>query len=149
MKYTLVFLVLLFISGCDEKKSSNEKDIKESVKTAWKELYENYESSNLKFIDYYQDDVIRMNTDGECQVGKDIFEESWKEYYEKNYIKVLDYGEPTILHSKEQTVTFNTYKEIFVDKETLDTTLVEGTWIAVWKKQADGNWKIRMTTWHN
>jgi len=149
MKYTLVILVLFLISGCNEKQLSNEEDIIKNVRTAWKGLYTSYENSDLSFINYYQDEVIRMNTDGEYKIGKDVFKKSWKEYYEKNYVKVLDYSDPTILPSNEQTVTFNTYKEIFVNKETLDTTLVEGTWIAVWKKQNDGNWKIRMSTWHN
>lgn len=149
MKNTLFLLILLLFFACETKQEATEEQTVESVTKAWKELYQHYENSDLHFIDFYQDDVIRMGTDGMYKVGKEVFRKGWEEYYQKNHVEVLDYSQPTVLPSKEQTVTFNTYKEIFISKETLDTTFVEGTWIAVWKKQDDGSWKIRMSTWHN
>lgn len=148
MKYT-IFILILAVMSCNEKQIIKEENIEENVRTAWKGLYKNYENLDLSFIDYYQDDVIRMNADGEYKIGKDLFKEAWGDNLSKYHVEVLDYSEPTILPSKEQAVTYNTYKEIFVNKQTLDTTLIEGTWIGVWKKQDDGSWKVRMSTWHN
>ena len=149
MEKVLLILLAFIALSCNQEEPLTEEEIKDEVKTAWKGLYSDYENGDLNFINYYVDDVIRMDTDGSYKVGKDVFKKSWEEYYEENEVEILDYSEPTILPSQDQAVTFNTYEEIFVNKESNDTTLVEGTWIAIWKRQADESWKVRMSTWHN
>lgn len=148
-KLILIIALALISFGCENQPKAEQADSKAEVKKAWEELYEYYGAGDMRFTDYYQDDVLRMGTNGEYKTGKKVFKEGWQKYYEENEVKLLDYSEPTILESDDQSVTFNTYKEIFIDKESRDTTYVEGTWIAVWKKQEDKSWKIRMTTWHH
>lgn len=138
MRNILILTIVTIIFSCSQKKELSEDQIKSEVKEAWSGLYQNYANSDMRFIDYYEDEVIRMGTDGEYKVGKQVFKESWEQYYNNNDVNVLDYSDRTILQSEDQTVTFNTYKELFIDKKTRDTTLVEGTWIAVWRKQKDG-----------
>lgn len=144
-----VMTIALIWVGCENQAKPEQSNSKEEVKKAWQKLYDYYGKADMRFIDFYEDDVLRMGTNGDYKVGKKVFEQAWKEYYNENVVKLLDYSEPTILESDDQSVTFNTYKEIFIDKESRDTTYVEGTWIAVWKKQEDKSWKIRMTTWHH
>lgn len=145
----LILTIAMVLLGCENQPKIEPSDSKVEVKKAWEALYEHYANGDLRFTDYYQDDVIRMGTTGEYRTGKKVFKEGWQKYYEENEVKLLDYSQPTILESQDQSVTFNTYKEIFIDKETRDTTYVEGTWIAVWKRQDDKSWKIRMSTWHH
>ena len=145
----LVLALALTLTSCRSEIDSKEQNSVTEVKKAWEALYEHYSNSDMRFIDYYQDDVLRMGTDGEYKVGKAVFKKGWENHYKENYVKLLDYSQPTILESEDQSVTFNTYEELFINKQTQDTTHVEGTWIAIWKKQDDGSWKIRMSTWHN
>ena len=147
--WLLALVVALILIGCENQLESEQLDSKAEVKKAWEELYENYGNEDMRFTDYYQDDVLRMGTTGEYKTGKKVFKESWQQYYDENEVKLLDYSEPTILECVHQSVTFKTYDEIFIDKETRDITKVSGTWIAVWKKQDNGSWKIRMSTWHH
>ncbi len=150
MKNFKILCILFLIVGCatkEEKKSANE--IEAEINEVFNEFYEDYKRFDVeKFTSFYQDDVIRMGKDGEYQVGKKVFKESWYDNIKKYDLVLLDYSQPTILPSNDQTVTFNTYHELFIDKKTRDTTEIRGTWIGIWKKQEDGSWKLSMTTWH-
>ena len=143
------FLTLLIFISCSEDKQQSSEEIKTEVINTLNKLYEGYSDSDLEeFTRYYQNDVIRMGTDGEYQKGKDVFIENWTKTYEKYEVVVLDYSQPEVLVGQDQVVTFNNYDEMFIEKKTRDTTRIQGTWIGVWKKQEDDSWKLRMTTWH-
>lgn len=149
MKNTLLMALLFITISCNQNNAVNEEKIKTEVGKAWKGLYNDYENANISFTDYYQEDVIRMGTDGGYEVGKEIFKKGWVDHYKDNEVQLLAYSQPTILPSRDQAVTFNTYDEIFINKQTQDTTFVKGTWVAIWKRQQNGSWKICMSTWHN
>ena len=145
----LILLTSFLTLGCQQQKVQSEEEIKAEITALFNGLYEDYEAFDVdKFTGYYQDDVIRMGTDGTYEIGKDIFKQGWLESAENYDMVLLDYSQPTVLSSQDQVVTFNTYHELFIEKATQDTTEVHGTWIGVWKKQEDGSWKLRMTTWH-
>lgn len=139
---------LVFVIACntpEPQQLSAEADILE----AWNGLYETYTDGTLdEMLTYYQDDVIRMGQGGTTQIGKELFREGWERTYERYDVEILDYSQPEILMGQDQVVTYNTYDEIFISKETSDTTRANGTWIGIWKLQDDGFWKLRMTTWH-
>ena len=129
--------------------NQNLENEKQAVMEAWTGLYNEYSDGDLdEMLTYYEDDVIRMGASGTVQQGKEKFRENWEQTYRENEVKILDYSQPIILMASDHVVTYNTYDEIFVSKQTSDTTRITGTWIAVWKKQEDGTWKARMTTWH-
>lgn len=145
----LFILSLVLIVGCELSTNKNLEAEKAAVLEAWTGLYEAYSAGNLEeMLTYYEDDVIRMGTSGTIQKGKEKFRKGWQENYRKNEVEILDYSNPTILMASDHVTTYNTYDEIFISKNTNDTTSVTGTWIAIWKKQEDGSWKARMTTWH-
>ena len=148
-KITLFLILAVLIIGCNESEVQSDKEIESEITKLYNNLYEDYRAFDVdKFTNYYQDDVIRMGTDGTYETGKDIFKKGWIESAEKFDMVLLDYSKPTVLVGQDQVVTFNTYDELFINKETRDTTEVHGTWIGIWKKQEDGSWKLRMTTWH-
>lgn len=145
----LYFFIPLFLIGCDVDTNNNSEAEKQAVLEAWTGLYDEYSSGNLeKMLAYYEDDVIRVGTNGTIQQGNEEFRKNWERTYRENEVEILHYSQPTILMAADNVTTYNTYDEIFVSKESNDTTRVKGTWIAVWKKQQDGTWKARMTTWH-
>lgn len=148
MKNTLLLMSLFFFTTCttpEPRKLTTEAEILE----AWSGLYETYTDGTLEdMLNYYQDDVIRMGKGGNTQIGKDLFREGWERTYEQYEVEILNYSQPEILMGHDQVVTYNTYDEIFIEKETADTTRANGTWIGIWKLQDDGSWKLRMTTWH-
>lgn len=151
MRARLLFIVFfpLLISGCNNEEIQSEQEIEKEITELFNNLYQDYKVFDVdKFTSYYQDDVIRMGENGKYQVGKEIFKNNWIESSQKSDMVLLDYSQPTVLVGQDQVVTFNTYDELFIDKQTRDTTRVNGTWIGIWKKQDDGSWKLRMTTWH-
>ena len=142
-------MILVSFACKSEPKKPSEEDIKKEITTAFNNLYKDYSNADVeKFSEYYLDDVVRMGSDGTTQVGKAKFVEGWKESYKKYKVVILDYSEPTIFPGEDQSMTYNTYHELFIDRETQDTTEVRGTWVALWQKQKDNTWKLRMTTWH-
>ena len=149
MRKIVYIITILFFLSCSEDKKQSKEEIKAEVVTTLNKLYEGYIDSDLEeFTRFYQDDVIRMGTDGEYQIGKEVFIENWTKTYKKYDVIVLDYSQPEVLVGQDQVVTYNTYDEMFIEKKTRDTTRINGTWIGVWKKQEDDSWKLRMTTWH-
>ncbi|WP_224483396.1 YybH family protein [Robertkochia aurantiaca] len=147
MKKTLLLFVLLIPLSLLAQNSMGKK--REAVYQAWSGLYQAYASENLeKMLTYYQDDVIRMGTNGTIQKGKELFRKNWKKTYAENKVIMNQYSEPTILPASDHITTYNTYDETFINKESGESERIQGTWIAIWKQQDDGSWKARMTTWH-
>lgn len=144
------FYIFIFLFACQHREKPQSLDeIESEITETFNNLYRDYKKFDVEaFTSYYQDDVIRMGKDGKYEVGKDVFRKGWYESAEKYDMVLLDYSQPEILASQDQVVTFNTYDELFIKKDTRDTTRIHGTWIGIWKKQADGSWKLRMTTWH-
>ena len=140
---------LFLISTLFVHSQETELDARQAVYDAWKGLYEAYEVQDLdKMLTYYEDDVIRMFTNGVPVEGKETFRETWTEMMENNVVIMNDYSEPTILMAEDHVVTYNTYDETFTSRDTGESRKVIGTWMAVWKKQPNGTWKTRLTTWH-
>ena len=149
MKNALIIGITALFAGCAVESSPTEAEIEQEIIKTFNELYEAYAGMDVdKFSAFYKEDVIRMGTSGSHRIGRESFVEHWKNSFANTEMVLLDYSQPTILVGKDQTVTFNTYEELFIDRETRDTTFADGTWIGIWQKQEDESWKLRMTTWH-
>ena len=46
-------------------------------------------------------------------------------------------------------ISYNSFNEIFINKENLDTIKNVGTYIINWKRQPDDSWKIVFETLQN
>lgn len=147
--FNICILVSIFLSGCSGTNGETEEQVKTEIQTVFEDFYSKYENEDLSFTDYYTDDVIRLAPSGEFTDSVDEFRERWKQTIEDDSFDLLDFGEPRFIISPEQVVSFNTFDEIFIEPESGDTTRYTGTWVAVWQKQDNGDWKIRMTTWHS
>jgi hypothetical protein len=151
MKNTLFLLLILCFAACQPAPKSPEaqlKEAEEAVRLSFLDLYEKYVAADISYTGYYEEQVIRMDGKGQVKLGKKEHVENQKQIYETYEVQMLDYSDPTILPGLDQCMTYNTYEEYFIHKETGDTSLVIGTWVALWRKQPDDSWKLRMTTWH-
>ena len=144
-----LFLLCIALISCSRDQQYNSASDKKEVIAAVEDFYSKYENEDIAFVDYYRDDVIRMGTDGNVSVGNESFRKKWEERIENDTFELISYSKPKILYGKEQSVSYNTFDEIFIDPETQDTTRATGTWIGIWQKQSSGEWKIRMSTWHS
>jgi hypothetical protein len=73
---------------------------------------------------------------------KDSLLEQWKRIYNQYNVKLLSRGRPTIIPSEDMAISYNSFNEIFINKETLDTIKNSGIYLVNWKRQSDNSWKI-------
>lgn len=149
MRLLSIGVLLIMLTACQQTTEFSEEDIRKEIGNVFDDFYEKYESEDFAFTDYYDEDVIRLAPSGKYTEGVEEFKKNWKRTIEEDSFELLSFGEPRFVISREQVVSFNTFDEIFVESETEDTTRYTGTWIAVWQKQQEGDWKIQMTTWHS
>lgn len=145
----IIILITMSLISCAgiEKEQMSKEDVIAEFKEDFNNFYEIYANADPAFIDYYTDDVITMNTNGEITVGNETYREIWVENFKNYEIDLLEYTDPGIVYSEDQIVSYNDYDELFISKETGDTRRVQGTWIGVWQKQGD-KWMVKMNTFH-
>lgn len=146
--FLFVFCLALLPLSCSQKKQADSKSVKKEITRVIEDFYTKYKNEDIAFVDYYSEDVIRLGTNGESTVGNKSFRDSWEQRIKNDSFDLISYGKPEVIVGTEQVVSYNTFDEIFINPETRDTSRAIGTWIAVWQKRANGDWKIQMTTWH-
>jgi hypothetical protein len=145
----LIVLTFQVLFGC-----KNETKIESVTKTSDSELidliteqvdslYSIYEKFDYDWIDFYDDTYTAMYPDSPIkQMTKDSLIEQWKRIYNQYNVKLLSRGRPTIIPSEDMAISYNSFNEIFINKETLDTIKNSGTYLVNWKRQSDNSWKI-------
>lgn len=157
LKNHLLFVSMLSLTiGCQMKASQkeNEKPTSAEVTTEIKaqvdSLYQVYERFDFDWIEFYANDYTAIYPDSPVkQMKKDSLTAQWERIYDKYNVKLLDRGEPTIIESQDMAISYNSFNEIFINKETRDTIKNVGTYIIAWKRQPDDTWKIVFETLHN
>ena len=158
LKSRLSLAVLLFsvLFGC-----KNEKNIPPLTKTSDSELtdlitkqvdslYSVYERFDYDWIEFYADSYTAIYPDSPIQhLTKDSLKIQWEQIYAKYKVKLLHRGRPTIIPSQDMAISYNSFNEIFINKESLDTIKNVGTYIVNWKRQPDDSWKIVFETLQN
>ncbi len=155
MKYVYVGILIMSLLSCRGRESTtmnrnpSDAEIIDALTSEIHEMYAIYEKSQLGWVDYYQDEFMRIGADGSVTKPKARdMRDTWRKIYQKNKVIVRSHGEPQILPSSGQAVSWNTVSEIFISGETGDTISDNsGTFIAVWRKQKDGSWKIALETY--
>jgi len=149
MKYFYLLILIVLLANCQSTNQDSTKQIESTVLKEIDGLYQDYTKSDLKWVEYYQDEYTVISTDGSVKFkkAKDLRDE-WENIYNKYEVILRNHGQPTVLASQDQVIHYNTYDEIFIKRETRDTTVSLGTWIVVWKKQENNTWKINLETYH-
>lgn len=145
----LILSASILLSSClkTEQSQSNEEEVIADFLIRFNQFYETYARADIDFIDYYTHDVVTIDTNGKITKGSEVYRDAWTENFRNYEIDLLEYTKPGIVFSQDQIVTYNDYDELFIHKETRDTTRVQGTWIGVWQK-IDNQWMVKMNTFH-
>ncbi|WP_341224723.1 hypothetical protein [uncultured Arcticibacterium sp.] len=159
MKHTPLLLLAItfsFTIGCQIKEQSKEVsktssgELKNMIRNHVDSLYQVYEKFEYDWIDFYEDEYTAIYPETPIQLTKrDSLKKQWENIYKKYDVKLIDRGEPSIIESEDMAISYNSFNEIFINKETNDTIKNVGTYIIAWRRQADDSWKIAFETLHN
>ncbi|MFN2394229.1 MAG: hypothetical protein ABR597_00930 [Bacteroidales bacterium] len=105
MKNLIPFALIFVLIGCSNPAEPSKEDIIAEFMLDFTEFYETYAQADIGFIDYYADDVITMDTQGEIITGNEMYREAWAENFKNYEINLLEYTEPGIVYSENQIVT--------------------------------------------
>lgn len=91
----------------------------------------------------YADDAVFINERGQASRGKDAIAATFKDFLADPTLK-LDYkpGEKVISQGGDMAYSTAEYSETYTDPATKKLVTVKGTNLSVWRKQADGSWKL-------
>ena len=91
----------------------------------------------------YADDAVFINERGEATHGKAAIESAFKGFLADPTLKI-DYtpGQKTFSSAGDMAYSTASYTESFTDPKTKKPVTIRGTNLSVWKKQADGSWKV-------
>ena len=149
--------ILFVLQSCEKKNStgnvlqidSTDSDNEIEVRKEIEDLYEVYTKSDLKWVDFYNDEYELASDDGSVKKKYvDSLRIEWEDIYKRYDVILRERGKPIINVSGNQAFHYNSFDEIFIKKETKDTIENIGTWIVLWKKQKDDSWKIEFETYH-
>lgn len=120
----------------------NDEDLQKMIQTD-KEFSKMSEEVGFPaaFIHYADENVIKMNQGSEPYYGKEELTKAYSEPLPNNKIKLV--WEPVkaeISSSGDLGYTFGNWVMNTLTKDGKDT-VVNGVYVSIWKKQADGNWK--------
>jgi len=147
---TLLLLIISLITSCSEKKNEkeNEQVILNNILTTYNKMYTSYGEGNDDFFKYFENDFVRVSSSGDIQRGIEKQKIEWRNYLKTYSVDLKYFSKPEIIISEKQAITIGDYEEYFINRETKDSIYNRGVYIASWRIQEDGSWKISMDTWH-
>ena len=91
----------------------------------------------------YADDAIFISERGEASRGKDAIAEGFKDFLADPTMKI-DYKPRAKGFSDGGDLAYSTaeFTESYTDPKMKKLVTIKGTNLSVWKKQADGNWRL-------
>jgi ketosteroid isomerase-like protein len=155
-KTLALILVCLTYIGCKDYPNENtstktsDAELESIIKKQVDSLYRVYERFDYDWMEFFADEYTAIYPDNPIQhMKKDSLKAQWEQIYAKYNVKLLDRGTPNVIISEDMAISYNTFNEIFINKETSDTIKNVGTYIVNWKKQPDNSWKIVFETLQN
>ena len=91
----------------------------------------------------YADDAVFISERGVASRGKDAIASGFKEFLADPTMKI-EYTPGAKVFSDSGDMAYSTaeYTETYTDPATKKLVTMKGTNLSVWKKQADGSWKL-------
>lgn len=139
---TIILAMLFFAIGCQCQKQDIEADI-----AAINELFDQYciaaNAGDIEgFMSLWADDAIRMEPDRTSIVGKENIQAFFAPQFELFDINVTIYGDTEVQVFGDLSFSRGTYTLSITPKQGGPTTTLDGKWLDIEKRQADGSWKI-------
>jgi ketosteroid isomerase-like protein len=141
-------LGIILTYSCSEKKL-NESDIKDQVLTTYNEMYNSYGEGTDEFWKYFENGFLRVTPSGNFQKGVEEQKTKWNDYLKVKELHLESFDAPEMIISEKQVITVGGYVEYFIDRATKDSSYNRGVYVATWRKNDNGDWKICMDTWHS
>lgn len=156
IKLCLMMITTGFLIGCENGKKkdlatkTSDSELTRLITKQVDSLYAVYERFDYDWIEFYADNYTAIYPDSKIQhLTKDSLKAQWQRIYSKYNVQLIDRGRPTIIPSEDMAISYNTFNEIFINKESSDTIKNIGTYIVNWKRQKDNSWKIVFETLQN
>ncbi|UBM59500.1 nuclear transport factor 2 family protein [Marinilongibacter aquaticus] len=151
IKLTAIILLTFISIACHQnEEKSSEAELTAEIIQQVDSLYTVYARFDYDWIEFYADEYTAIYPDSPIQhMTKDSLKAQWKKIYAKYDVQLLDRGRPTVIASQDMAISYNSFNEIFINKETADTSRNVGTYIVNWKRQEDNSWKIVFETLQN
>ena len=91
----------------------------------------------------YSDDAVFIGDDGKAVRGKEAITAGFKDFLADPNLKI-NYTTGTKSFSSSGDMAYSTasYTETYTDPKTKKPVTMTGTNLSVWRKQADGSWKL-------
>ena len=144
-KMSHLVCVGLLLSACapGEPPTSTEE-----VRQVFEDLSAAWMAGDMEAVwSFYQDDLVRLPARGGIVRGLEVIRDGAARAREQSDLYFDDIGEATIQRSGGLAVTYSTYHERTISRETGTVTRQNGQWLLVWRLQTDGSWKVSTSTW--
>ena len=148
MRAILTCAAILACAACQQKAAEAPKTDTaaetQSIETAEKGQISAIGQKDLAgATSLYADDAVFIGDDGKAVHGKDAIAAGFKEFLADPTLK-LDYtpGAKSFSSSGDLAYSTASYTESFTDPKTKKPVTLTGTNLSVWRKQADGSWKL-------
>lgn len=143
MRYLVCVCILLSACTTGEPPTNTE-----DVRQAFDGLSAAWIAGNMEAVwSFYHEDIVRLPARGGIVTGLDVIREGAARAREQTDAYFDDIGEVTIQRSGGLAVTYSTYHERRISRETGTATRQNGQWLLVWRQQTDGSWKVSTSTW--
>jgi ketosteroid isomerase-like protein len=144
-KLQYLVCVCVLLSACAPGEPPKDT---EDVRQAFQDLSAAWMAGDMDAVwSFYHDDITRLPARGGIVKGLQVLREDAATSIEQSDLYFDDIGEATIQRSGDLAVTYSTYHERRVWKETGSVTRQNGLWLLVWRRQVDGSWKVSTSTW--
>ena len=148
MRTILTCAAILACAAC-QKDSAPVKTADTSAETQAIETVEKGQIAAIgqKYLagatDVYAADAVFIGDDGKSVQGKDAVQGMFKDFLADPALKIDYRPGPKILSSSgDMAYSTASYTETYTDPKTKKPVTVTGTNLSVWRKQADGSWKL-------
>jgi uncharacterized protein (TIGR02246 family) len=142
---TILALGAIAVAGCDRKAEATvdtaaiEKEIK-GQEAQWARDYAEHDSEAL--ASHYADDAALANPDTPLAVGKDAIRKETASFAADPNLRIEFASDRVqVAASGDLAYTRGHYSMTYTDPDTRKAATGSGSYLTVWKKQADGNWK--------
>ncbi len=150
MRYIILFLSLaVCLTSCAPTTSFTPSNALQAVNEADTALQKAVVENNLEgIVSFYAEDAVLLPTAEPVVVGKSAIRKEWQ-----HILSIPDLQSQTartkteVSSSGDMAYTMGTYLSTMLGEDGNPAT-EPGKWLSVWKRQADGSWRIVVDTYN-
>lgn len=146
MRAVSLLLCTILVTGCYPQTVTTEADA-EAITAVFAEFDAAVAAGDLdRILTWYADDVVSMPPDMPARVGIDAMRASMQENMDQFTFELTSQVEEVEV-AGDMAVALVSWSETLTPKAEGDVMDMQGKWIVVFKRQADGSWKCWREMW--